>query len=132
MQDKWLGAVGDGDDGDYLHYIDRLKDVINRGGVKIPVGELESVIQALPEVSEAAAIGYPDEQLGERICAAVALVPGARLSLDELIARLEQEGIAKYMLPERLEVVSSLPRNTTGKVLKRDLALHLKARQHNS
>jgi acyl-CoA synthetase (AMP-forming)/AMP-acid ligase II len=121
--------AGDGDDGDYLHYIDRLKDVINRGGVKIPVGELESVIQALPEVSEAAAIGYPDEHLGERICAAVALVPGARLSLDELITRLEQEGIAKYMLPERLEVVSSLPRNTTGKVLKRELALHLKTRQ---
>ena len=77
-----------GDDASFYHYIDRLKDVINRGGAKIPVGELEAAIQDHPDVSEAAAIGYPDERLGERICAVVALRPGATLTLDALVDHL--------------------------------------------
>jgi acyl-CoA synthetase (AMP-forming)/AMP-acid ligase II len=117
--------AGDGEERDFYHYIDRLKDVINRGGVKIPVGELEAALQALPEVQEAAAIGYPDERLGERICAVVVPAPGSRLTLDALIDRLVQQGMARYMLPERLELVSSMPRNLTGKVLKRELVRSL-------
>lgn len=125
--------AGDGEDADHYHYIDRLKDVINRGGVKIPAGELEAAIQALPGVREAAAVGYPDERLGERICAAVALAPGAHLTLDSLIAGLKSAGVAKFMWPERLEIVTALPRNTTGKVLKRDLLKDLLARnRHNA
>jgi len=117
--------AGDGEDADFFHYIDRLRDVINRGGVKIPAGELEAAIQELPEVAEAAAIGYPDERLGEIICAVVVLSEGAELSLKELNARLTTAGVAKFMLPERLEVVSALPRNTTGKILKRELTTTL-------
>ncbi len=113
--------AGDGDDADYYHYIDRLKDVINRGGVKIPVGELESAIQSLPHVREAAAVGYPDEKLGERICAAIVVTPGEPLTLQQLNAGLTALGLAKFMLPERLEIVAALPRNTTGKILKREL-----------
>jgi len=120
--------AGDGEDADYYHYIDRLKDVINRGGVKIPVGELESAIQVLPSVREAAAIGYPDEQIGERICAVVALAPGATLNLPALKTALIAAGIAKFMLPERLEVVDTLPRNITGKILKRELVQTLLAK----
>ncbi len=114
--------AGEGADADYLHYIDRLKDVINRGGVKIPVGELESAIQNHPQVREAAAIGYPDERLGERICAVVALAGEAPLGLAELITSLQASGLPRYLLPERLEIVAALPRNVNGKVLKRDLA----------
>lgn len=117
--------AGVGEERDFYHYIDRLKDVINRGGVKIPVGELEAAMQALPEVQEAAAIGYPDERLGERICAVMVLQPGQTLTLDALIDRLERGGMARYMLPERLELVESMPRNLTGKVLKRELVQSL-------
>src|SRR5207344_3044464 len=95
--------AGDGEDASFYHYIDRLKDVINRGGVKIPVGELEAAIQDHPGVGEAVAIGYPDERLGERICAVVALRPGATLTLDTLVDHLTQRSIPRYMLPERLE-----------------------------
>jgi acyl-CoA synthetase (AMP-forming)/AMP-acid ligase II len=112
----------------YLHYIDRLKDVINRGGVKIPVGELESVIQTHAKVREAAAIGYPDERLGERICAVVALAPGQTLGLDELLEHLRAGGLPRYLLPERLEIVAALPRNVAGRVLKRELARTLHGR----
>ncbi|MEJ8567279.1 class I adenylate-forming enzyme family protein [Elongatibacter sediminis] len=119
--------AGDGEEADFFHYIDRLKDVINRGGVKIPVGELEAAIQALPEVREASAIGFPDERLGERICAVIVPAPGARLDLDGLNAALAESGIARYMQPERLEIVEALPRNVTGKVLKRELAQSLAA-----
>jgi acyl-CoA synthetase (AMP-forming)/AMP-acid ligase II len=117
--------AGEDADSDYLHYIDRLRDVINRGGVKIPVGEVESAIQALPEVREATVIGSPDARLGERICAVVVLAPDASLSLEGLIQRLEAAGIDRYLLPERLEIVPALPRNLTGKVLKRELARSL-------
>jgi acyl-CoA synthetase (AMP-forming)/AMP-acid ligase II len=117
--------AGEGEDADYYHYIDRLKDVINRGGVKIPVGELEAAIQELPQIAEATAIGYPDERLGEIICAVVALRPGANLSLEELKQALVVQGLARYMLPERLEIMPVLPRNPTGKVLKRQLSRQL-------
>jgi cyclohexanecarboxylate-CoA ligase len=120
--------AGDGDDSRFYHYIDRLKDVINRGGLKIPAGELEAPMNEHPGISEAVAIGYPDEKLGERICAAVVLRPGATLALDELVGWLVEKGVARFMLPERLEVVESLPRNLSGKPLKRELAAWLRAR----
>lgn len=113
--------AGNEEETDYLHYIDRLKDVINRGGVKIPAGELESALQALPEVREAAAIGVLDDRLGERICAVVVFNSGQALELSQLNERLSALGVARYMLPEKLHVVSSLPRNSTGKVLKREI-----------
>ena len=111
--------AGSGEDADHYHYIDRLKDVINRGGVKIPAGELEAAIQALPGIAEAAAVAFPDPRLGERTCAVVALVPGATLTLEGLNRHLIEAGVATFMLPERLELVEALPRNTNGKVLKR-------------
>ena len=109
------------EDARFYHYVDRLKDVINRGGLKIPVGELEAVIQEHPAVAEAVAIGVPDPQLGERIAAVAALRPGATLTLEQLIAHVESRGVARFMWPERLELIASLPRNVSGKVLKREL-----------
>jgi cyclohexanecarboxylate-CoA ligase len=120
--------AGHGEDAHFYHYIDRLKDVINRGGMKIPVGELEAAIQDHAGVREAVAIGYPDERLGERICAVVALQPGASLTLEELVDHLALRDIPRFMQPERLEVVAALPRNPTGKPLKRELVRQLLAK----
>ena len=119
--------AGEGEDAHFYHYVDRLKEVINRGGLKIPAGELEAVIQEHPAVAEAVAIGVPDPQLGERIAAVVALRPGASLALEQLIAHVEARGIARFMWPERLEIVEALPRNVNGKVLKRELMARYRA-----
>jgi len=89
------------------------------------VGELEAAIQDHPDVSEAVAIGYPDERLGERICAVVTLRPGATLTLEALVQHLAAKNIPRFMRPERLEFVAALPRNPTGKPLKRELARQL-------
>ena len=119
--------AGEGEDARFYHYVDRLKDVINRAGLKIPVGELEAAIQEHPAVAEAVAIGYPDPRLGERICAVAVLRPGATLELAALVAHVESRGIARFMWPERLEVVGALPRNVSGKVLKRELIAHYRS-----
>jgi acyl-CoA synthetase (AMP-forming)/AMP-acid ligase II len=121
--------AGSGEDADHYHYIDRLKDVINRGGVKIPAGELEAAMQALPGIAEAAAVAYPDPRLGERTCAVLVLVPGATLTLESLTRQLAEAGVAKFMLPERLEIIDALPRNANGKVLKRACVDALRARE---
>ena len=85
-------------------------------------------MQALPGIAEAAAVAYPDPRLGERTCAVVALVPGATLTLEALNRHLVDAGVATFMLPERLELVEALPRNTNGKVLKRACVEALLAR----
>lgn len=106
---------------DFIHYIDRLKDVINRGGTKIPAGELTAAVQEHPAVLEAAVIGAPDPQLGERICVVAALKKGESLTLENLNAFMREAGVAKFMWPERLVFVDALPRNPTAKVLKQEL-----------
>ncbi|MEO5875172.1 MAG: (2,3-dihydroxybenzoyl)adenylate synthase, partial [Streptosporangiaceae bacterium] len=103
----------------YLRYVDRVKDLVIRGGMNIAPAELESLILSHPAVTECAIVGYPDDVLGERVCAfAVATGP---LTLDDLVGHLRDRKIASYKLPERLEVVEALPRNPVGKILKRDL-----------
>ncbi len=114
--------AGPADQMDYFHYIDRLKDVINRGGQKIPAGELEAAIQSHPKITEAAAVATRDERLGERVCAVVVTHPNEMLTLGELVAYLRGAGVATFMLPESMFIVQTLPRNATGKVLKRALA----------
>jgi acyl-CoA synthetase (AMP-forming)/AMP-acid ligase II len=119
--------AGDGEDMDYYHYIDRLKDVINRGGQKIPVGELEAAIQSHPAIGEACAIAVRDERLGERVCAVIVPLNGETVTLAGLVAYLRGEGISTFMLPEQLALVDVLPRNPTGKILKRVLATQVAA-----
>lgn len=106
----------------------RLKDIIVRGGFNISAEELENLLASHPSVREVAVVGYPDERLGERVCAVV--VPrGAPPTLAALVGYLRDERrMAAYKLPERIEVVDALPRNPVGKVLKRDLRERLKDR----
>jgi 2,3-dihydroxybenzoate-AMP ligase len=99
----------------------RKKDLINRGGEKISAEEIENLILSHPSVKNVACIPIPDPDLGERMCACVLLRDGANLSFDELKMFLLGKEIAKYKLPERLEVLSDFPLSTFGKVSKKKL-----------
>ena len=99
----------------------REKDLINRGGEKISAEEIENLILAHPSVFNAAAVAMPDPILGERTCAYVILRPDTSLTFPELVAFLDAQQIAKFKLPERLEVVDAFPLTSVGKVSKKDL-----------
>ncbi len=99
----------------------RRKDLINRGGEKISAEEIENLILTHPSVQNAAVVAMPDPLLGERACAYVVLRPGADLDFKRLARFLEDKRIARFKLPERLEVVGQLPTTAVGKVSKKDL-----------
>ncbi|MDP3746851.1 MAG: class I adenylate-forming enzyme family protein [Phenylobacterium sp.] len=108
--------------GRYYRFVGRRKEIIIRGGLNISPAELDVLIESHPKVREAGCVAYPDERLGERVCAVVALRPGQDLTLDELNTHLRTHDIATYKLPEKLRVIEALPRNPLGKVLRRDLS----------
>jgi 2,3-dihydroxybenzoate-AMP ligase len=95
--------------------------MINRGGEKISAEEIENLILAHPSVLNAAVVAMPDPALGERSCAYVIPRPGAALTLAELLAFLRAKRIARFKLPERLELVASFPLTSVGKVSKKEL-----------
>ncbi|MCW2622520.1 MAG: putative O-succinylbenzoate--CoA ligase [Frankiales bacterium] len=100
----------------------RVKDIIIRNMENVSAREVEELLLSHPGVREAAVIGLPDPQVGERICAVVAPVdPAAPPALADLVAHLTAQGLSSRKLPERLQVVAELPRNAMGKVLKNDL-----------
>jgi len=115
-----------GDELEFYHYVDRSKDMVVRGGMKISAAELESFIAGHPAVADVAVVAYPDEVLGERACAVVVPRAGENVTLAELIEYLRGLGIATFKLPERLEIRAELPRNPLGKILKRDLREELR------
>lgn len=100
----------------------RRKDLINRGGEKISAEEIENLIRSHTSVKNVACIPLPDARLGERMCACVVLREGTTLTFDELSEFLKGKEIAKYKLPERLEIVQDFPHSSLGKVLKNRLA----------
>ncbi|MBP2325939.1 acyl-CoA synthetase (AMP-forming)/AMP-acid ligase II [Kibdelosporangium banguiense] len=110
-----------GEDGQYLRYVDRSKDIIIRGGMNIAPAEVENLLAGHPDVAEVAIIGVPHEVLGEQACAVVVPAAGAEPSPQDLLDFLQSRKIASYKLPERFEFTTALPRNPVGKVLKREL-----------
>ncbi len=111
-----------GKDNGFYRIVGRCKDIINRGGTKISPIEIDNLLDAMPGVAEAAVCSYPDPVLGEKICACV--VPSAEatgVDLPRVINYLEAAGLAKYKLPERLELFDALPRNPMNKVLRYQL-----------
>lgn len=118
--DGWLrtGDLARQDAEGWVCLTGRLKDVIIRGGEKVPVTEVEEVILAHPAVAAVAVVAMPDARLGERACAYVVLHPGARLNLPTLQVHLAGAGMAKTYWPERLEIVASMPRTPSGKIQK--------------
>jgi cyclohexanecarboxylate-CoA ligase/acyl-CoA synthetase len=110
------------DEDGHVLYIDRMKDIINRGGVKISALEVENTLVAHPWVSAAAVVAIPDHKLGERIGAFVVPARGVDgLELDDVTAFLEEQGVTRQKWPERLVAVDSLPTTATGKVQKGQL-----------
>ena len=115
------GDIGYQDVEGYAYILDRLKDMIDTGGEKVFSSEVEAVILAHPAVSEVAVYGIPDPQWGEIVVASVVLKPGQALGADELIAYCKRS-LAHYKAPRRVEFCeSTLPKNATGKILKRVL-----------
>jgi long-chain acyl-CoA synthetase len=122
LVDGWLhtGDVGLRDADGYITIVDRLKDMINRGGENIYPKEIETVLAAHPAVVEAAVIGVPDEALGERVKAVVEITAPGELTPEAIITYLG-ERLSATKVPEQVEIIDALPRNATGKVLKQIL-----------
>ena len=114
------GDAGFLDDEGYVFLKDRIKDLVMSGGENIYPAEVENVVMAHPDVQEVAVIGVPSDRWGESPIAVVAPRAGHTVDPDELIA-FTRERLAHYKCPTAVEVVDALPRNPSGKVLKRDL-----------
>jgi 2,3-dihydroxybenzoate-AMP ligase len=109
------------DNDNYIYCEGRKKDLINRGGEKISCEEIENLILTLPKVKSVSLVAMPDEVYGEKACAFVILKPGETLTFEELTQYLISTNIAKFKLPERLEIVEEFPISPAGKILKRTL-----------
>ena len=119
MGDGWLrtGDLAKIDADGYVTIMDRLKDMINRGGEKIYCVEVEDVLCAHPSVLEAAVVGVPDAVYGEVVRACVVARPGATVEPEDL-RRWVGERLAKFKVPREVAVLDALPRNPNGKVIK--------------
>jgi 3-phosphoshikimate 1-carboxyvinyltransferase len=118
--DGWFrtGDLGVVDESGYIRITGRVRDVINRGGEKIPVGEVEQLLSDHPAIADVAIVAMPDPRLGERACAFVVLRRGAQLDFDRMQHYLYACQASKHYWPERLEIVADLPRTPSGKVQK--------------
>ena len=113
--------MGVWDDENYIHIVDRQKDIIISGGENISSIEVERAIFAHPAVLECAVVAAPDPQWGEVPAALVVLKPGHELSEEQLAAHLEGR-IAKFKMPRRFRFTGDpLPKTGTGKIIKREL-----------
>jgi fatty-acyl-CoA synthase len=120
--DGWFhtGDIGVRDEDGYLFIVDRLKDMIVSGGENIASSEIERVLYEHDAVLEAAVVGRPDARWGEVPVAFVALRPGVEATPDALIAHCQAQ-LARFKVPKDVTFVGALPRNPSGKVLKREL-----------
>jgi long-chain acyl-CoA synthetase len=114
------GDLGYLDSDGFLFIVDRIKDLIIRGGYNVYPREVEEVLYAHPAVAEAAVIGVPDPKMGEEVRAVVAVKPGQSVTEAELI-EFVKERAAAYKYPRTIEFRDSLPKNATGKILKKEL-----------
>ena len=115
------GDIARMDQEGYIRIAGRSKDIIIRGGENIPVAEVEGLLFQHPSVAVVAVVGYPDARLGERACAYVIPKAGATLTFDEMNAYLREQKMAVQYIPERLQIVSDLPRTPSGKIQKFEL-----------
>jgi long-chain acyl-CoA synthetase len=122
MGDGWLrtGDLAKIDADGYVTIMDRIKDMINRGGEKIYCVEVEDVLCAHPAILEAAVVGVPDAVYGEAVKACVVPRPGATVDPDD-VRRWVAARLAKFKVPREVAVLDALPRNPNGKVIKHEL-----------
>jgi len=105
----------------YYRFVERCKDIIIRGGTNIAPATIEALLVDMPQLAEGAIIGYPDENLGERLAYFAVPKEGQTITLEEIVAHLRAKKIASYKLPEKLYTIDALPRNPVGKILRRVL-----------
>jgi acyl-CoA synthetase (AMP-forming)/AMP-acid ligase II len=119
---QWLhtGDLGKLDDQGYLYFIGRKKDLVKTGGENVYPKEVENVLGEHPSISDLTVIGLPDPNWGEAVTAVVVLKEGEHLSLEEVKAFC-RDRIAGYKIPKELKIVDDIPKNATGKVVKREL-----------
>lgn len=122
IHDGWFytGDAGYLDEEGYLYIYDRVKDMIVSGGENIYPAEVESVLYAHPGVKDVAVIGVPSEKWGEAVKAVVVPTPGSGLTAEQLIEDSRSE-LAAYKLPKSVDFTDQLPRNASGKLLKKDI-----------
>lgn len=120
LKNGWFhtGDIGRMDSDGYFYIVDRLKDMINLSGFKVYPAEVENVIYQHPAVAECAVYGVPDQIKGERVFANILLKAGFAITEEEMIAFCS-ERMATYKVPHTIKFINSLPKNATGKVLKR-------------
>ena len=120
--DGWLrtGDAGYMDEDGYLYIHDRIKDMIISGGENIYPAEVESAICDHPDVAEAAVIGIPDDKWGEAVKAIVVMKPGKQATATDII-NFTRERIAGFKTPKSVDFLEALPRNPSGKILRRNL-----------
>jgi acyl-CoA synthetase (AMP-forming)/AMP-acid ligase II len=120
--DGWLHTrdMGYIDEGEYVYLVGRKDDLIIRGGENVAPAEIEAVFHAHPAVDEAAVIGVPDEQWGQKVVAFVVLRPGKGASAEELVKFCRQR-LASFKKPEIIRFVKELPKSPLGKILKKEL-----------
>lgn len=122
FSDGWFhtGDVGRWDENGYLYIVDRKKDMILTGGENVYPREVEEVLYEHPAVVEAAVVGAPDPKWGEKVVAVICARPGHEVSEADLIAFC-RERIASYKKPKHVVFIDMLPKNASGKILKREL-----------
>jgi fatty-acyl-CoA synthase len=127
FKDGWFhsGDLGVMDEEGYLTVIDRKKDMIKSGGVNVSSREVEEVVYQFPSVSEVAVIGVPDSYWIEAVTAVVVPKPGEVIDVDSLLAHCKEK-LARFKVPKHVVVVDELPKNPSGKVLKRELRARYK------
>lgn len=114
------GDLGTKDEDGYYFVVDRMKDMINRGGLNVYPREVEEVLYEHPAVAEVAVVGRPHPELGEEIAAYVVLAPDQKATGEEISAYVK-ERVAPYKHPRDVHFIDALPKGATGKILKREL-----------
>ncbi len=122
MRSGWFhtGDMGKVDEDGFFYIVDRKKDMIIRGGYNVYPREIEEVLYAFPGLVEAAVVGVPDEVMGENVKAFVALEPGCSATEEDII-KYCKDRVAAYKYPRIVEIMPTLPKGATGKILKREL-----------
>jgi fatty-acyl-CoA synthase len=122
LVDGWMhtGDAAYMDDEGFIYIQDRIKDMVVSGGENIYPSEVESTLFEHEAVADAAVIGVPSERWGEELLAFLQLKPGASVTADEIVDFC-RDRLAGYKIPRRIEVIDEIPRNASGKVLKKDL-----------
>jgi long-chain acyl-CoA synthetase len=115
-----LGDVGYFDEGGYLFLCDRKRDMIISGGVNIYPAEIEAALHHLPGIADCAVFGIPDAEFGETVMAVLQLAEGVEFSAEDVREQLRPH-LAGYKIPRRIELSAALPREDSGKIMKRVL-----------